>query len=196
MTEHKKTIAYFHGFGSSSLTNSAKFLRENLPEFNVIAPDIPIDPAEALPFLKNYCAANKVDLVVGTSMGGMYAMQMTECRRFCVNPALQLSQVEGLLTEGTFEFFQPTADGRTHFTITRDIIRHFQEMEHHLFDGFTPENACRCWGFFADGDTLVNCKPLFSEYFSQVIDFHGEHRLSEDVLRDVIIPAARKIFAD
>jgi hypothetical protein len=30
----------------------------------VIAPDIPVDPAEALPFLKNYCAENKVSIPI------------------------------------------------------------------------------------------------------------------------------------
>ena len=75
-----KTIVYFHGYGSSCRSNSATCLAKNLPEYNVIAPDIPVDPKEALPFLKSYCAKNKVDLIIGTSMGGMYAMQMADYR--------------------------------------------------------------------------------------------------------------------
>ena len=64
-----KTIVYFHGYGSSCQSNSATCLAKNMPEYNVIAPDIPVDPAEALPFLKNYCAENKVDLIIDCELG-------------------------------------------------------------------------------------------------------------------------------
>lgn len=192
----KKTVVYLHGYGSSSLTNTAIYLAKKMPECNVMAPDIPVDPMEALPFLKDYCAANHADLVIGTSMGGMYAMQMTEYLRICVNPALHMSQLKDVLMVGTFERFQPTADGRTHYTITEEIIQHFKEMEEHMFDGVTSENQSNCWGFFADGDTLVNYKAEFAEHFSQIADFHGEHRMNNAVLRDVIIPAARKILKE
>ena len=190
-----KTIVYFHGYGSSCRSNSATCLVKNLPEYNVIAPDIPVDPAEALPFLKSYCAKNKVDLIIGTSMGGMYAMQLTDYPRICVNPALHMSRLSDVLMVGTFERFQPTADGMTLFTITEEVIQHFQEMEQHMFDGINSENQSLCWGFFADGDTLVNCKEEFAQHFTQVADFHGEHRMNNAVIRDVIIPAACDILA-
>ena len=96
-----KTIVYFHGYGSSCQSNSATCLAKNMPEYNVIAPDIPVDPKEALPFLKSYCAKNKVDLIIGTSMGGMYAMQMADYPRICVNPALHMSRLTDVLQEGT-----------------------------------------------------------------------------------------------
>ena len=192
----KKTIVYFHGYGSSSQSNSAKYLAEMMPEYNVIAPDIPVDPAEALPFLKDYCRSHHADLVIGTSMGGMYAMQMSQCLRICVNPALHLSQVKDVLQVGTFERFQPTADGQTHFTITEEIIDHFKEMEQNLFVHETNEGRYNCWGFFADGDTLVNCKDEFAQHFTNVFDFHGEHRMNDNVLRDVIIPAAKRILKE
>ena len=112
------TIVYLHGYGSSSQSSTVKYLAKKMPDFNVIAPDTPIDPKEALPFLKNYCASHKANLIIGTSMGGMYAMQLTDYPRICVNPALHMSQLTGVLQVGTFERFQPTADGQTHFTIT------------------------------------------------------------------------------
>jgi predicted esterase YcpF (UPF0227 family) len=192
----KKTIVYLHGYGSSSQSNTAKYLAKKMPEYNVIAPDIPVDPVEALPFLKDYCETHHADLVIGTSMGGMYAMQMPKCLRICVNPALHLSQVKDVLQVGTFEYFQPTADGRTHYTITEEIIQHFKEMEAHLFGRETSEGRYNCWGFFADGDTLVNCKDEFAQHYTHVEDFHGEHRMNNQVIRDVIIPAAKRILTE
>lgn len=191
-----KTIVYLHGYASSSQSGTAKYLAKKMKECNVIAPDIPIDPVEALPFIKNYCAQNHADLIIGASMGGMYAMQMTDYPRICVNPALHMSRVNGVLQVGTFERFQPTADGQTHFTITEEIIEHFKDMEQHLFDGITSENQSKCWGFFADGDTLVNCKDEFAQHFTHVEDFHGEHRMNDQVIRDVIISTAKRILAE
>ena len=51
----KKTIVYLHGYGSSGLTGTADYLRRKLLEYDVLTPDIPVDPQEALPFLKQYC---------------------------------------------------------------------------------------------------------------------------------------------
>ena len=191
-----KTIVYFHGYGSSSQSDTAKYLAENMPGYNVLAPDIPVDPKEALPFLKDYCRAHHVDLVIGTSMGGMYAMQMVGHLRICVNPALYMSEAKDVLQVGTFERFQPTADGQTQFTITEEIIEHFKEMEQHLFVPETSESRYDCWGFFADGDTLVNCKDEFAQHYTRVFGFHGEHRMNDTVRRDVIIPAAMRILKE
>lgn len=64
-------LIYFHGFGSSSQSGTIRTLREKLADFEVIAPDIPVDPQDALPFLKQLCNEVQPDVVIGTSMGGM-----------------------------------------------------------------------------------------------------------------------------
>ena len=71
-----KKLIYFHGFGSSGEGSTVRTLRELLPHWTVIAPDIPVDPKEALPFLKMLCEREQPNVIVGTSMGGMYAQQM------------------------------------------------------------------------------------------------------------------------
>ena len=38
---------------------------------------------------------------------------------------------------GTWDYFQPTADGRTQFTITEDIINEFRDMEAQMFESIT-----------------------------------------------------------
>ena len=132
-----KTIVYFHGYGSSCRSNSATCLAKNLPEYNVIAPDIPVDPAEALPFLKGYCAENKVDLIIGTSMGGMYAQQMRGFVRICINPALNMSTMSNVLRTGEHKFFNGRKDGQKTFRITRDIIQHHNKMERQQWNDIT-----------------------------------------------------------
>ena len=181
-------LIYFHGFGSSAASGTIRTLREKLPDFEVIAPDIPVDPAEALPFLRKLCEKEQPNVVVGTSMGGMYAQQMFGFNRICVNPAFFMSKTSKVLKVGTFEFFKPRLDGQKVFTITEKIITHFAEMETRQFDGVTPSDTERVWGMFGINDTQVNCEEAFHQYYHNIIHFSGGHRLDDITINEVLIP--------
>ena len=86
-------IMYFHGFGSSHASGTVEILRRELANDEIVAPDIPVDPVEALPYLTALCQTENPDLIVGTSMGGMYAQQMRAYRRVLVNPAFTMSTI-------------------------------------------------------------------------------------------------------
>ena len=186
-------LIYFHGFGSSGVGSTVRTLRELLPDWTVLAPDIPVDPAEALPFLKEFCKNEKPDVIVGTSMGGMYAQQMYGFRRICVNPAFDISQHKDILKEGIFEFFNPRMDGEKTFTITPEIIQNFTEMEMHQFDDITDEDRENIYGLFADNDTTVNCEDIFRQHYKNVGHFHGEHRLNRQVIEEVLVPLIKEL---
>ena len=191
----KKTIVYLQGYGSTGKSSTAIYIRKRLPEYEVLTPDIPINPKEALSFLKNYCKKNLPDLIIGTSMGAMYAMQMHNYLRICVNPALRMSELTDILKPGTFKYFQPTQKGETHFTITEDTIQQFREMEAHLFDGVNGTNRLFCWGFFGNEDTTVNCREEFEKHFSPNIKtFHGGHRMTNNILKEVILPFVENLL--
>ena len=59
---------YVHGFGSSGQSGTVTRIREVLTEAEVIAPDLPIHPEEAMTLLYNMCETEKPDLIIGTSM--------------------------------------------------------------------------------------------------------------------------------
>ena len=191
----RKKLMYLHGFGSSAASGTVKTLRELLPDFDVVAPDIPVDPAEALPFLRGLCMNEVPDVVVGTSMGGMYAQQMRGYNRICVNPAFEMSTKSKMLTVGTHEYFKPRKDGTAHFEITSEIICHHAEMEKHQFDGITEADRKQVWGMFADNDQQVNGESLFLQYYNQVIHFSGEHRMDDRVIEDVLVPLIYRCVA-
>ena len=44
MSARQKKLIYFHGFGSSAASGTAVAFRRPLRNFEVIAPDIPVDP--------------------------------------------------------------------------------------------------------------------------------------------------------
>ena len=189
-------IIYFHGFASSGASGTVQNLRLILPDDEIIAPDIPVDPAEALPFLRELCASEQPDLVIGTSMGGMYAQQMHGFRKICVNPAFNMSTMSKVLKTGEHPFLNGRKDNQKTFRITREIIQHFNQMERQQFKGITDFDLANTYGLFGIHDDLVNTYDLFRRHYPNTERFDGEHRLNEKVLKKVIIPLIEKIRAE
>ena len=108
-----KTILYLHGFASSGQNGTVRAMTTLLPETRIIAPDIPVEPQEALTFLNDLCAKENPDLIIGASMGGMYAEMLRGFDRILFNPAFFLADTlqknNGL---GRQEFHNPRRDGR------------------------------------------------------------------------------------
>lgn len=187
-------IVYYHGFGSSGASGTVETLRRILPDVEVVAPDIPVDPVEALPYLRDLCSQEQPDLIIGTSMGAMYAQQMFGFKKICVNPAFNMSMMSKVLKTGTFKFLNGRKDNQKEFRITRDIIQHFNQMERQQFKGITDFDKANTYGLFGINDTTANCYDLFKKHYSNAQRFDGEHRLNEKVLRHVVVPLAKQIL--
>ena len=189
-------IIYFHGFGSSHASGTVQILQRELTEDEVIAPDIPVDPVEALPFLKELCEREQPDLIIGTSMGGMYAQQMRGFKRILVNPAFTMSTNSKVLKTGEYHFFNGRHDGAKTFKITKDIIQHHNQMERQQFKDITPEQKETCWCLIGLHDTSVtNAESLFKKNYmaDHVIRFDVEHQLNDKVIKKVLIPLIEKL---
>lgn len=197
-TDNDKTprdmkIIYFHGFGSSGASGTVEELRNMLPEAEVIAPDIPVDPVEALPYLKQLCEDEQPDIIIGTSMGGMYAQQMRGFKRICVNPALNMSTMSKVLKTGVHKFFNRRKDNSKEFKITKEIIQHHNMMERAQFKGITDFDKEYCYGLFGINDPMVKTYDTFRKYYPHAIRFEGEHRLNAKVLQKVVLPIVKEL---
>ena len=123
-------LLYVHGLSSSGLSATAKNLRLLLPECDVIAPDLPVNPDEAYGLLKDLCAKECPELIIGTSMGGMFAQQLRGYRKILVNPAFHVSEFMRRQI-GTHEFLNPRQDGETHYEITPELCDAYRRLEEH-----------------------------------------------------------------
>ena len=186
-------LIYFHGFASSGASGTVELLRNMMPEDTVIAPDIPVDPVEALPFLQKLCQDEQPDIIVGTSMGGMYAQQMRGFLRICVNPAFNMSTNSKVLKTGTFKFHNGRKDNQKEFRITKEIIQHFNQMERQQFKGITPEEQELCYGLFGINDPVVHTYDLFKKHYPHAQRFEGEHQLNEKVVRKTLLPLIKEL---
>ena len=184
-------IIYFHGFGSSHASGTVEILRRELPNDEIVAPDIPVDPVDALPYLKQLCADENPDLVIGTSMGGMYAQQMRKYRRILVNPAFNMSTMSKGLKTGEHKFYNGRYDGVKTFKITKDIIQHHNLMERQQFKNISADEKDTCWCLVGLKDTTVtNAEAVFKKNYKadHVIRFDGEHQLNDKVIKKVLLP--------
>lgn len=189
-----KTVMYVHGFGSSGQSGTVSRIREVLPKATVIAPDLPLRPAEALSLLHETCGREHPDLIIGTSMGGMYAEMLTGYDRILVNPALQMGDTmkeHGMI--GAQHFSNPRQDGVQDFIVTKALVKEYKDMTEQCFSSVTPDEQSRVWGLFGDEDTTVDTYDLFHEHYPTAIRFHGEHRMNDRSFMHSVVPVIRWI---
>ena len=198
-----KKILYLHGFGSSGASGTVELLRREFwgadaaHRASVIAPDIPIDPLDALPMLERLAYDEMPDLIIGTSMGGMYAQQLHGFMRICVNPSFWLSKKYDILFVGKHKWLNRRKDGETEFHVTKEIVEHFQGMEARQFEGITEDDRTLCHGLFGDEDDTVlaaETHPVFEQHYPGMSRFfHGGHRMNAHVVVHTLVPYIRSL---
>ena len=189
-----KKILYVHGFGSSGQSGTVTRIREVLPNAIVVAPDLPIEPAEAMTLLRQVCDKEKPDLIIGTSMGGMYTEMLRGYDRIMVNPALEMGETmkaHGMM--GAQHFSNPRLDGVQDFIVTKALVKAYKEVTEHCFEGLDDKDQKRVWGLFGDADTTVNTYDLFHAHYPTAIRFHGEHRMNDQSFMHAVVPVIRWI---
>ena len=190
-----KKIIYVHGFGSSGQSGTVTRIREVMPNATVIAPDLPVRPEEAMTLLRQLCQQEQPDLIIGTSMGGMYTEMLYGFDRILVNPALRMGDTmkeHGMI--GNQHFSNPRLDGVQEFIVTKALVKEYKEMTDHCFEGLNNnKERARVWGLFGDEDTTVNTYDLFHAHYPTAIRFHGEHRMNDNSFMHAVVPVIRWI---
>lgn len=67
------SVLYIHGFGSCGAGNKVQILQTHFGQAQVISPDLPIDPQQAIDYLQQIVDTKEINLLVGSSLGGYYA---------------------------------------------------------------------------------------------------------------------------
>lgn len=190
-----KKILYVHGFASSGQSGTVTKIREMIPDATVVAPDLPLHPEEALALLKDTCAKEQPDLIIGTSMGGMYAEMLYGYDRILVNPAFRMGDTmlkHGMVGKNTF--LNPRQDGVQEFIVTKALVEEYKLITAQCFSAVMPEERdSRVFGLFGDADPVVHTMELFAGHYRNAISFHGEHRMNDTILLHSVIPVIQWI---
>lgn len=187
-----KTIMYVHGFGSSAASGTVKRIRETLPSARVVAYDLPLHPEEAMVLLQEKCAEERPALIIGTSMGGMYAEMLRGYDRILVNPAFEMGDTmheHGMMGKQVFQ--NPRQDGVQEFIVTKALVKEYRDITARCFAGITDDECRRVWGLFGDEDPVVHTFELFRSHYPQAVHFHGEHRMTDKSFLHGVLPVIR-----
>lgn len=189
----RNKIIYVHGLSSSGASLTAETLRKLLPDVEVLSPDLPIQPQEALIMLQNLCKDERPDIIIGTSMGGMFAQQLYGFKKILVNPAFHVSEFMRK-NIGVQPFLNVRKNGETHYEITPELCDAYQELENVQFKGITDYDRMNTYALFGENDTLVNCYEEYSCNYTKAAWFKGEHRLQFEDVRDVVVKLIEQIL--
>ncbi|MBQ0057749.1 MAG: hypothetical protein KBT20_08850 [Bacteroidales bacterium] len=187
-----KKILYIHGFASAGSTGTATNLRNYLYEkdVQVISPDVPTSPLAAVEFLKQTAAEINPDLIIGTSMGGMYTELLRGYKRILVNPSFHMARLLTFRGLGNHQFLNKRQDGATQFKVDKQMIAEFKEVEKLSFQGLTDEDKANVYGLFGRNDPTVHTQDDFKNHYGsdhfQI--FEGEHRLNDKIVKHDVLP--------
>ena len=194
-----KKILYIHGFSSAGSTGTATNLRNYLYDYGVtvVSPDVPVSPAEALPFLREFTAAEQPDLIIGTSMGAMYAELLKGYTRICVNPSFHMAKLLTFKWLGkNVEFQNKRQDGAKTFKVDKQMVAEFKEVEKLSLKDITPDEKTKIWGLFGKDDPMVNCRDEFQKAYGKehfrIIE--GEHRLNDTMVKRDLLPLIKELL--
>ena len=192
-----KKILFLHGFYASGQCVPAVALKEAFEgEADVITPDLPIHPKEAVSFIRRLINSEKPDLLIGNSCGSFYAQMVAPVMgvpALLGNPHFQMTE---FLKQriGEHQYKSPRKDGKQTFVIDETLIEEFAEMEAVQFNNCDSDFKDRIWGLFGEKDTLAHFEPNFLKYYSKSFHFPGGHTPTAEEVRTWYVPLAKNLL--
>ena len=186
-------ILYVHGFASSGNSNTASCIQKYFPKSKVFSPDLPIDPIETLTLLHNIVKREKIDVAIGTSMGGMFCQKLKGVPKVLVNPSFHVS--ESMRKKiGIVPFYKQRNNGATEFMVTQSLCDAYFQIEKRQFNNLTEKEKSITYGLFGTDDDVVNCQNEDDMHYTNKMIFVGGHRLSEEIIHDYVVEAILKVL--
>lgn len=194
-----KKLLFLHGFYASGQCVPALALREAFAgRAEVLTPDLPMPPNDALHFIRELIECEHPDILVGNSCGAFYAQMIApvvDIPALLGNPHFQMSE---FLQQriGQHEYKSPRKDGKQSFVIDEALVEEFAALEAVQFDHCTYAYRERVWGLFGEQDTLAHFEPLFLEHYNRSFHFPGGHTPTADEVRTWYVPLAEKMLTE
>lgn len=162
--------------------NGAQLLQQQYPEGEVIVPNLPADPTEALASLNLLVKSEKADIVIGVGIGGTLVQALYGQYRILINPIFVLphciTDVCISTPEGKREIvFTPTQQGH---------IRHFMPKQ---FKYVPRGEEQYIYGLFAGkNDFLLYSETFFKQHFKYNFNYDGTGLLTADDWANNVVP--------
>ena len=192
-----KKLLFLHGFYASGQCVPAMALKAAFEgKADVLTPDLPMHPKEAINFIRDIIDREEPDILVGNSCGSFYAQMIAPI----VGLPTLLGNPHFKMTEflkpriGAHQYKSPRMDGKQDFIIDEQLIAEFAELEEHQFNNYNPKYKERIWGIFGEQDTLAHFEPLFQQYYSHSYHFPGGHTPTAEEVQEYYVPLIEKLI--
>ena len=203
-----KKILFLHGFYASGQCIPAMALHEAFEnrsaegrlqgkKAEVLTPDLPMHPKEAMHFIRGLIDRERPDVLVGNSCGSFYAQMIAPIvglPALLGNPHFKMTEFLGPRI-GAHQFKSPRKDGRQDFIIDEQLIAEFAKMEARQFDNYRSEYKDKVWGIFGEQDTLAHFEPLFLKYYSHSFHFPGGHTPTAEEVHQYYVSLIEDLIA-
>lgn len=189
-----KTIIFLHGFFASGSCIPAVALKKAFEgKYNVLTPDLPLHPHDALAFVLKLCEEYNPVLLVGNSCGAFYAQMASALWNV---PAL-LSNPYFIMSDflkqriGTHQYKSPRADGKQDFVIDDALIDEFEGLQ---MIQFNKHSEAKVLGIFGNNDPIAHYEPMFLEHYTDSFHFPGEHTPTAEEINAYHVPLIKKML--
>lgn len=185
-------ILYLHGFQSSSNSRTIKYLRSKLKNnIHLHCFDLPHKPQEALEFIRNKIEELNIDLLIGTSLGGVYAYNF-EIPKICINPAFQFE-----LKSGHYNYLNNRINGESSFSIDDEDVNFFNNLcDSYIYRTKDKQELYPTYILIGLNDDYISFSEI-DKYLSKndIIQYHNfKHRLDNFIIDNVLINLIGKII--
>lgn len=190
-------ILFLHGFFASGSCIPAQALKQAFADkAEVLTPDLPLHPREALAFITSLCEREHPHVLVGNSNGsflGQIVASRLGIPALLGNPHFEMTR---FLSEriGAHEYKSPRADGRQHFVIDQPLIDEFADLQAHQWDDCCLEKTDHIWGLFGENDHLAHFEPLFLQHYTHAYHFPGAHTPTAEEVREYYAPLTEELM--
>lgn len=194
----QKKVLYIYGYDSSPESSTCKWLKNNLPNTIVYSFEyVQSDPENSIPYLCSLVEELDIDIVIGSSLGGWYAMHIAS---ICSLPSILINPVTDSTLEQVVDY---VSDHDSH--IVENLVKY--SKEHPLFEtkehwtGYRWDNAEN--GYYSvliwsdNDEVIINSNDISTElkenFLTKCIVRNGKHKLTNEEKEKYIIPYYNKL---
>lgn len=168
-----KLVVYLHGFASSSQSEKAlitqAFFQQQLPQVELLLPDLPYTPQEALNAIEQALGGRRPDAVIGSSLGGFlgtYLAEQHQCYAALINPAVAPYE---LLSRHLGTYRHPVL--QQDFTVQAEHMELLQQLER------KPSAPDKYLVLLQEGDEVLDYRKAVQFYAGCTVDVQqgGDH---------------------
>jgi predicted esterase YcpF (UPF0227 family) len=193
-----KNVLYIHGIGSTGGGSTVTMFKKAFPNVNIYSPEIPTMPKEAFEFIHKFVKNNNIDFVIGTSLGGFYAMMISGIPKLLVNPAMYANKdIVNAIGYGVHEYLRLRESGETTYNIDDTYTEELTFLANRYYSEWKDdEYVYETRAIFGTEDELLDhiedFKKEFNEANMRTANFG--HRMTKEVFNTVFIPFVNDIY--